>query len=639
MDCSWDRLGSLYSVCGICGKIVRDPHAQIAEADIRRMCAVLRHRGPDESGVHVQGQFGLGHQRLSIIDLTTGQQPMCNARRDLWIVFNGEIYNFAELRADLETQGYRFRSQSDTEVILHLYDAYGLACVHHLRGMFAFGIWDARAQRLVLVRDRVGQKPLFYRLTDESIAFASEIKALLEDRTVPRALNLTAMHHYLTYQYVPPPETMFQGILKLPPAHTLLWEGGKVRLERYWQLSYVPKVQMEESEILAALTDLLQESVRLRMISDVPIGAFLSGGIDSSLVVAMMAQASTQPVNTFSIGFKEEEFNELPYARMIAERYQTDHHEFIVEPDAVDILPKLIWHFDEPFGDSSAIPTYYVAQMTSQSVKVALNGDGGDESFAGYLRYLSYTLVRLYRLLPKLFRQRICAPLFAHLKGVHPLFRRLHYVNNLSLESQYHLYARTMTIFDQRLKAELYTDDVRSQVEALDSLDYMLAYLTGDSVSHLTDRMLYSDVMTYLPGDLLVKVDRMTMAHSLEGRSPFLDHRLMEFAAALPAHFKLRGTRLKFLLKQVGERWLPPEILKRTKQGFGVPIGQWFRHELRDLLADSLLSSTLARDGIINPDTLHRLFHEHQTGIQDHRHRLWVFLNLELWYRTFITHG
>lgn len=627
-------------MCGICGTVARHPQQRVDPDLIGAMCDTLRHRGPDDHGVYVDGPVGLGHRRLSIIDLQTGQQPMTNARGDLWIVFNGEIYNFQELRHDLKARGYRFHSTSDTEVIIHLYDAYGPECVTHLRGMFAFAIWDARRQRLVLARDRVGQKPLFYALTEHALTFASEIKAILKDHSLPRSMNLTAMYHFLTYQYVPPPDTMFQGVSELPPAHTLVYENGAVRLERYWDLAYLPKCDIDEREMLEQAESLIQEAVRLRMISDVPLGAFLSGGIDSSLIVAFMAQHSTRPVKTFSIGFEEKAFNELPYARMVAERYHTEHHEFIVKPNALDILPKLIWHFDQPFGDSSAIPTFYLSEMTGQHVKVALNGDGGDESFAGYLRYLGYAAARYYRQIPRPLRSAVLRPMIDRLAGsslarqVAPkTIRRAKFLSDLSFKPEEELYARTLVIFDNDLKPEMLSADLRRQCADTNSLDYMFRYFQSDQVDNLVDRMLYSDVMTYLPGDLLVKVDRATMAYGLEGRSPFLDHQVMEFAATLPHQYKLHGTSLKYALKKLGERWLPKTILYRQKQGFGVPIGEWFQHELRDMVHDTLLASSLAADGLLHGPAIARIVREHQSGARNHYHRIWVLLNLELWYR------
>lgn len=634
-------------MCGICGKIYTDRQQHVTEDEIRRMNAALRHRGPDEEGYYLNNQVGFGHSRLSIIDLSTGQQPMSNARGDCWIVFNGEIYNFLELRKTLIQQGEQFQTTSDTEVILHLYDVYGADCVKYLRGMFAFAIWDERQQRLFAARDRVGKKPFFYYVDQRGFWFASEIKAILQDPTVKRAMNIESLWHYLTYQYTPPPATMFQGINQLPPAHTLIYEHGAVQTECYWTLHYLPKMQQSPQERQEELLALLRESVRLRMISDVPLGAFLSGGIDSSLVVALMTECSDHPVQTFSIGFEEKEFNELPYARIVAERYRTDHHEFLVKPDAVEILPKLVWQFDEPFGDSSAIPTYYLAQMTSQYVKVALNGDGGDESFAGYMRYLGMRIVKYYRWLPLPLRRNVIESM---LRAMHPylsklppriakLFRNARYVNDLSLASAAELYAFAMMICDNSLKTALVTPDVLEQVRHLRSFDFLAGYFNDRRTNHLTDAMLHTDVMTYLPGDLLVKMDRMTMAHHVEGRSPFLDHKLMEFVATIPAEEKLRGSRLKYLMKQIAKPYLSEELLTRRKQGFSVPLRLWFRNELRDMLRDHLGASRLARDGILNGQVMNRLLEEHQSNIRDHQHRLWLLLNLELWYQMFLAHG
>lgn len=636
-------------MCGICGKVTADSQQAINPLLIENMCAVLHHRGPDEAGTHLEPMVGLGHRRLSIIDLSTGQQPMCNQRRDVWITYNGEIYNFPELRTALQHDGFQFHSTSDTEVILHLYEKYGADCVTHLRGMFAFAIWDAPRRRLFLARDRIGKKPLFYCVTAAGIVFASEIKALLQDPTVPRALNTEALYDYLTYQYIPPPATIFQGIHKLPPAHTLIYANGTARSHQYWDLRYVPKITLPEAAIREQVHALVAEAVRIRMISDVPIGAFLSGGVDSSIIVALMAQCGAAAVKTFSIGFQEKDFNELPYARKVAEQFGTQHQEFLVKPDAVDVLPKLIWHFDEPFGDSSAIPTYYVAQMTAQYVKVALNGDGGDESFAGYLRYLGFKIVNYYRLLPHALRKRLLEKMLtplplergrpspAWLPGVlvTPL-RYVKYLNTLSLSTREELYARTVTIFRNDEKHALLSDDMRQRFAAIDSLEYLYHYFQAPNAEQATEHMLYADVMTYLPGDLLVKVDRMTMAHGLEGRSPFLDHKLMEFVAALPVGQKIQGTRLKVLLKKIGQTWFPPKFLERKKQGFGVPIGNWFRHELREMLHDNLQPSALANAGILRQTTIDRILQEHQRGQVSHWHRLWVLLNLELWYRMFL---
>ncbi len=630
-------------MCGICGKILWDHDAVVEESLIRRMGDVLAHRGPDETGYYIRGPLGLGHKRLSIIDLKTGRQPMSNDREDIWIVFNGEIYNFRKLRQDLEQRGYAFTTSSDTEVLLNMYEEYGTACVRHLRGMFAFAVWDARCRRLFLARDRVGQKPLFYRADRTSFSFASEIKALLQDDDYVPEINLEAFSDYLTYQYVPPPNTIFRHIEKLPPASMLVCEGRHIKQERYWNLAYQPKTTLKTTEMIEQATQLLQEAVQLRMISDVPLGAFLSGGIDSGLIVAMMAQRSSQPVNTFSIGFEDVLFNELPYSRLVAERYHTNHHEFIVKPDALKILPQLIRHVDEPFGDSSVLPTYYVAQLTARHVKVALNGDGGDESFAGYRRYLGYKYLHAYRLLPERVRQSLIPfllntfPEFLERRGgMQRLVKWLRFITPLSCKSDVELYFRSMSIFEHSLKHRLLTPGVLQQLASHHSYTSLFHYFEADNAAERLDKMLYTDVMTYLPGDLLVKVDRMTMAHSLEGRSPFLDHVLMEFAATIPSTLKKNGYHLKYVLKKLAQSWLPQDIIQRPKQGFSVPVGRWFRHELHDLLHDTLLSSRLVQDGYFNEGAVKHLVQEHQNKQANHHHRLWMLVNLEMWYRMYM---
>jgi asparagine synthase (glutamine-hydrolysing) len=628
-------------MCGICGQWNFDGQP-IVEADLRRMCQAIDHRGPDGEGIFLEDGLGMGNRRLSIIDLNTGDQPISNEDQSIWIVFNGEIYNFQELRADLEQRGHRFYTLTDTEVIVHLYEEYGRDCVLHLRGMFAFALWDKNKCRLLLARDRTGQKPLFYRLTQTSLAFGSEIKTILTDPEVPRELDTTALHYYLTYQYVPPPYTIFEGINKLPPAHTMVCGKGEVSIEPYWQLDFTCKTTLSESEIVEQLDELISESVRLRLISDVPLGAFLSGGIDSSLVVAYMSGLMDQPAKTFSIGFEEDAFNELPYARTIAERFGTEHHEFIVRPNAIEVLPELIWHFDEPFADSSALPTYYVSKVTGDFVKVALNGDGGDESFVGYERYLGYQfagLVKQYQRLPRLVREEIIGRIMGRLAAKNvpgSLPRRLHWFNALSLQPEDSLYAYSMTIFRDEMQLGLYSEALRRRLQSIASLDYMLAYMHNGHAKELLDQMQYSDIMTYLPGDLLVKVDRMAMAHSLEARSPFLDHKLMEFAATIPVDIKFKNKRLKYILKKTGAEFLPDSILNRRKMGFGVPLGHWFRTSLKPMMQEIFYTSRLVAEGYFDKKEMLHFLDEHLAGHSDHSHRLWTLLMLELWYRCFI---
>jgi asparagine synthase (glutamine-hydrolysing) len=627
-------------MCGIAGLIHYGSGERADRATIKRMTDTIAHRGPDGEGVYVDGPVGLGHRRLAIIDVAGGLQPMTDPEERLCIVFNGEIYNFPELRAHLETLGYQFRTRSDTEVVLYLYQELGPRCVEQLRGMFAFAIWDKVEQRLFLARDRVGKKPLYYADLGHTLLFASEAKAILAHPAISRQVDLAALDDFLTYQYVPAPRSMFHGISKLPPAHYMVVEEGKVRVTRYWDLNFLEKQRLSDRDALERMRPLLEEAVRIRMISDVPLGAFLSGGVDSSLVVALMARQSAQPVKTFSIGFTDQAYNELPYARKVAEMYGTQHEEFICTADLVGVVPKLVWHFDEPFADSSAIPTYYLSQMTRRHVTVALNGDGGDEGFAGYERYLGNRYVRLYKTLPRSVRSRLVGPLLDLLPESAArvsLLRRLKWLNAASLSPRGREYSHSMTIFRADERAEVLSREVFAELSGRDALAYMLDFynaphLPDDDV----DRMLYSDTMTYLPGDLLVKVDRMTMAHSLEGRSPLLDHKVLEFAASLPGSQKLRGTNLKYLLKKLGEELLPHDVLYRPKQGFGVPIASWFRNELRDWVTDLLAQPAVAHDGLLRADAIARLVQEHTTGRVNHGHRLWALINLELWYRMFI---
>lgn len=624
-------------MCGIFGFTVELQNDKKREI-LAKMGRVLVHRGPDAEGFYLGEGVALGHRRLSIIDLSTGDQPMSNEDGSLWIVFNGEIYNFQELREDLLRRGHSFRTASDTEVILHLYEEKGPDCLHDLRGMFAFALWDEREKVLFLARDRVGKKPLFYTFRDGGIIFASEIKAILQWPNLHREMEPEALSYYLTYQYVPPPLTMFKGIYKLPPAHYMVVRGNERQINRYWDLDYLPKQAVTEEEAVEQARSLIEEAVRLRMISDVPLGAFLSGGVDSSIVVAVMSRLSDRPVKTFSIGFEESEYNELPYARRVAQVCATEHHEFIVRAEALKILPELVWYFDEPFADSSAVPTYYVSQMTARYVKVALNGDGGDESFAGYERYLGNSLVKKYQKIPLFLRKHVIAEVLKvgeKIAGQNQFLRRVRWLNQISLDAG-NTYALSMTIFPEDLKQELFTPLLQKEAGRVKALEYMLAYYNSSRVEEEIDRMMYSDVMTYLPGDLLVKVDRMSMAHSIEGRSPLLDHRLMEFAARLPGGLKLKGYQLKNILKKVGEQYLPREILYRKKQGFGVPVGLWLRREMKSLLYSLLFNSSLVRDGWLKGEGVRRIVEEHVSDSRDHSHRLWALIMLELWYRYFL---
>ncbi|MGH7227809.1 MAG: asparagine synthase (glutamine-hydrolyzing) [Nitrospiraceae bacterium] len=621
-------------MCGIAGQVTGD-RRPVEKQLIAAMGERLRHRGPDDYGVYVNGHVGLAHQRLSILDLSpAGHQPMSNDQGTVWIVFNGEIYNFQELRNILRTPR-EFRSRTDTEVLLYLYEDYGLECLPMLRGMFAFAIWDQPAQRLVLARDRVGKKPLFYWIKDKSLTFASELKALLVEGPVPD-VDPIALHHYLTFQYIPAPVTIFQGIRKLLPGHVLVYENEKVSESSYWSLHYNHKLKKsDETEYQEEFMTLLEESVRLRLVSDVPLGAFLSGGLDSSSIVALMSRLSTEPVKTFSIGFKEESFNELPYAREVARQFGTDHHEFIVEPSAVDILPVLVRVYDEPYADSSAIPTYYVSQLSRQFVTVVLNGDGSDELLAGYPRYQFRSVDRITeRYLSISTRDQLCRVLARLPSGV----PGRGWINN-RLERLMAPFSRTylgrISYFSPAEKEWLYAPEFNDQVRNFDSYDLLVRWFEDTQTSELLDQLLGVDTRSYLPDDLLVKVDRATMAHGLEARSPFLDHRLVEFCASLPVHLKIRDGETKYLLKGAMRGTLPDQTLDRPKQGFAVPIDRWFRDDCREFVREILLSPQCVARGYFRPDRVRLMIEEHQEGKSNWAYRLYALLMLELWHREY----
>ncbi|MCK4437275.1 asparagine synthase (glutamine-hydrolyzing) [bacterium] len=640
-------------MCGIYG-ILNFNKEPVDRQLLQRMGDVLKHRGPDDEGIYTSNakckmqnakfqasnlNVGLGHRRLAVIDLETGHQPMHNEDKTVWIVFNGEIYNFRDLREALEKQGHKFYTKSDTEVIIHLYEEYGTGCLKFLRGMFAFAIWDERRERLFLARDRAGQKPLCYAIQNGQFIFASEIKAILQLPGIKRKVNLQAMHHYLTYQYVPSPLTMFKGISKLPPAHFLIWEKGNIKIRRYWELNFKNKVKMAESEYEERILHLLEESVKLRLVSDVPLGAFLSGGIDSTAAVGIMAKLSDRPVKTFSIGFEERAYDELRFARIAAKRFGTDHHEFIVRPDALEILPKLIWHYNEPFADSSAIPTYYVAKETREHVTVALNGDGGDECFGGYPRYQAVKLALLFDKTPNWLRRRLVKAIADKLpessEQKRLLRRAKRFLCAMSLPAE-RRYVRWICCFDNERKNQLYSSEMKKAVDGIDSFQILEDLYRKANNPDFLDKTFYVDIMTYLPDDLLVKMDIATMANSLEARSPFLDHKLMEFCAGIPSNLKLKGLTSKYILKKALRKALPPQIVHRGKMGFGVPIGHWFRSELKSYLYQILLDRKSLDRRYFNQNYIKQLLDEHCQRGYDHGYRLWALLNLELWHRMFI---
>jgi asparagine synthase (glutamine-hydrolysing) len=633
-------------MCGIGGFVLSRPGLPLnqLEARLTAMIATLRHRGPDDEGVWSDGKAGLAHARLAIIDPSpAARQPMASTDAAVWITYNGEVYNFAEIRRELAGRGYRFRSRSDTEVIVNGWHAWGAGVFSRLRGMFALAIWDRRSRSLILARDRLGKKPLYYAVGGNALVFGSEIKAVLAWPGTPRSADLAAIDRYLTFGYVPAPETAFAGVRKLPPAHYLVVDAsrdgspGEPRLVRYWRLPECSEMRPPRpaAELRHELVERLEEAVRLRMISDVPLGAFLSGGVDSSAVVATMARVGPGTVKTFSIGFSAKQYDETRYARILAERYATEHEEMVVEPDAVAVLPRLLWHYGEPFADPSAVPTYYLSQLARQRVTVALNGDGGDECFLGYPRYQAMRyLARLDRApdwgRAALERSLALMPRFLQRQFKIP---RIRAVLRAARRHPGQRYARTLAVFGDDDKQECYGRAMREHLQR-SALDLFEPYFEpGGNLVGAANR---ADIHTYLPDDLLVKVDVASMAHGLEARSPLLDHALVEWAVGLPAEVRMARGATKTLFKSAMAPYLPAELLRRPKMGFSCPVDQWFRNQLKELAYDTLLSQSACGRGLFRPDRIGVMLDEHCAGRNDHHRRLWALLMLELWFRMWI---
>ncbi len=657
-------------MCGITGGVWTRPDRALDAPTLRRMVAALRHRGPDDEGLLLAGPgteqtpalvpdpplpkaaapdpragaapgigVALGHRRLAIIDVSGGRQPLANEDGSIWIVFNGEIYNYRALRRRLEGTGHRFRTQSDTEVIVHLYEDHGLGFAEHLNGMFALALWDARQRQLVLARDRLGEKPLVYRVEPGRLLFASELKSLLEIPGVPRAMDPQALDAYLTYQYVPHPLSIFRGFAKLPPGHLAVYRDERLELRPYWQ----PDFQHEESRPLAdyaaELRELLTSAVQLRLESEVPLGAFLSGGTDSTIVVGLMQRLLSEPVRTFSIGFPVPEYDETRYARLAAERFGTDHCEFRVEPDAVRILPRLVWHYDEPFADSSAVPTWYVAELTRQHVTVALTGDGGDELFAGYPRYRAVWLGEKVDRLPRIVRRALSSRWWQRLPGSHrqkSLLRRLRRFSEALAQPPLRRYLEWIAIFRESQRATLYSEDFLNVLPDADPLDFLASAAARSSQRDPVTSICLTDLLTYLPCDLMTKVDIAAMAHGLETRPPLLDHRVVELAARMPLRHKFRWGRGKGILRHAFADLLPGPIRRRSKMGFGVPLDHWFRGPLADLARQVLLDRRTLGRGLFRPEAVTELVQSHVNGRADHSYRLWALLVLEMWQRQWL---
>lgn len=629
-------------MCGITGKISLLGKT-ISPLEIGLMNEAIRHRGPDDGGIYISPDraVGLGHRRLSIIDLSPlGHQPMRYLDR-YEIVFNGEIYNFQKERETLEKDGYTFTSHSDTEVILALYDKYREKCLEHLRGMFAFAIYDEREKTLFVARDRVGKKPFKYFFDGNTFLFASELKAILTQPEYIREPDYEAIHHYLTLQYVPAPMTGFKGIKKLEPAHFLLLnlKTKELRKERYWKLNYSKKLNLSKNEWKRRIINTLDESTRLRMIADVPIGAFLSGGIDSSAVVAMMTRHSDRPIKTFSIGFKEEKYNELPYARMIAKKFKTDHTEFVVEPNAIELLPMLVRHYEEPYADSSALPTYLVSKLTREHVTVALNGDGGDENFAGYTRYAAFQVSNLldhFDFLNRITGKPLTKFLARNIQNT--FFERLHrFSKSLSTNYRYRYLSYT-AYFTNEQKSELYTDEFKAKVWNNNTYNIIASrFLESGSRNH-TEQSVYADFVTYLPEALMTKVDIATMTVALEGRSPFLDHKFLELTAKIPFNLKLKGlNNKKYILKEALRNIIPDEVMFRPKMGFGVPINAWFRGELKDYAKRKLLNGQLVQRNLFKQSAIKKILDTHASTTINFSPHIWALLTLELWFEEYFS--
>ena len=631
-------------MCGIAGSL--DLRGNLSDrAAVIAITNRMIHRGPDAGGYYSDGPICFGHRRLSIIDLEGGAQPMSDDDGNLSITYNGEIYNFVELRQTLEAAGHKFLTGSDTEVILKAYLEYGAAALDHFRGMFAFAIWDRRKQSLFLARDRVGKKPLFYARTDRHFAFASELHALLAHPGISREIDPFALDEYLTYGYIPAPRTIFRSVHKLEPGHHLTGtfgpDGGPfdIAIARYWKLAYADKWACDEQEAAERLLAVLSEAVRLRLVADVPIGALLSGGVDSSVVVALMSRISGRQVKTFSVGFEEEDFNELPYARLVAERYSTDHHELVVRPQFMDILPTLVRHYGEPYADSSALPTYYVSQLTRRHVTVALNGDGADESLAGYERYLGVLMAEKYRRMPKLLRKGVIEPAASLIPGCLPRRSRLRQAKNfLQSASQppSQQYLHWKTFFGSSEKTQLYSEEFAQRLRHASPENWILEKLEAVKGRPTLDSVLAADVESYLPNDLLVKMDVATMANSMEARSPFLDHKVMEFCARLPVEYKIRGRTLKYLLRKVAVDLVPAANIKRRKMGFGVPVGTWMKNGQLSFVKDTLLSPRALKRGYFRPGTVEALVNGHSAAQQDYSQQLWALVWLEIWHQQFV---
>ena len=626
-------------MCGIAGIM-----ASNRVNAIKKMTDIMIHRGPDDSGYYHDNDIALGQRRLSIIDINHGRQPISNEDDTLQLVCNGEIYNSPQLREALIAKGHRFKTATDVEVILHLYEEYGDNCVKHLRGMFAFALWDSTKRRLLMARDHLGQKPLFFCQKNGGFAFASEAKSILASEIIKPEIDLEGLWHYMSLRFMPDHHSLFKGIEKLPAAHYLVLEGNLITVNRYWDVDFKDKLTASKEDITDQLDELLLDTVKGHLLSDVRVGAFLSGGIDSGTVASMMAVLGEKNLPHFSIGTKEKEFDELPYARMVSEKYGMEAHEKVIEPDLIHTIPSMIYHMDEP-ADPFGFGVYLVAEEAAKHVKVVLGGDGGDENFAGYDRYAGQRLVDYYCLLPKWFRQGIVKKISDRIPesfGYKSLAQKAAWVNEMSLFSGGERYAQSLGVlrFTHESKRKLFTESAIQSLGDPSSGEKILQFFNADNADNVVDKMLYTDLMTRIPDHLLTIGDRMTMAHSLESRAPLIDYKVVEFAASIPANLKLnnralKGNHLKYILREVASRYLPRELITLKKQGFRFPLGIWFRTDLKDFLRRLFDQSRFVELGLFEKSYIDNLLDEHISGKVDHNYRIWVLLNLEYWYRMY----
>lgn len=614
-------------MCGICGKLHFDPSYRVGLPEIERMAEPIINRGPDDEGFHFEGNVGLGFRRLSIIDLDAGHQPLANEDDSIWIVFNGEIYNYQQLRRHLLDKGHRFKTQTDTETIVHLYEEYGPQCVKHLRGMFAFAIWDGREKKLFCARDRFGIKPFFYYLDDQKFVFASEIKSILAEGKIDQSLSLQGLDHYLAFGYSSEDSTIFKHIKKLKPGYSLEIQTGKAPVFRkYWEIQYQPDHSKSEAEWCELIDQKLSESIKMHLMSDVPLGAFLSGGIDSSAVVAHMSQHSDQPVKTFSIGFKEAGFNELPYAREVANMYNTEHHERIVEPESVSLLSKLVSTYNEPFADASAIPTYYVSKFAREFVTVILSGDGGDELFAGYNKYPKIRNINAYNIMPDQFNRYFWGGIHRALPGGVAGKGMTYYLSQARKTL-----AAYFSVWHISERQRMYRPDIWKQVGGSPAERYRAGIIGGYATTDPIFRVQHMDMRTFMVDDVLTKVDRVSMQNSLEVRVPILDHEFAELSFKIPSHLKLKGNEKKYILKKAVAKYLPDSVLSHKKQGFALPLKVWFKDDLKEYVNDRLIHTKGPLYDYLDQKFVAKIIDHHHTGMRDFSHRIWTLLFLDEW--------